>query len=59
MKPLGSDPKLLEQYEVTTQLSVLLHRVEDTQDVQEQVDNVEVEVDRGQDVFLRGELLHQ
>lgn len=38
---------------------VLLHRVEQTQDVQEEVDNVQVEVDGGQDVLLGGELLHQ
>lgn len=39
--------------------SVLLHRVQDTEDVQEEVDNVQVEVDGCQDVLLRGELLHQ
>lgn len=40
-------------------LSVLLHGVEDTQHVEEEVDDVQVEVDGGQDVFLGGELLHQ
>lgn len=38
---------------------MLLHRVQDTEDVQEEVDNVQVEVDGCQDVLLRGELLHQ
>lgn len=38
---------------------MLLHGVEHTQDVQEEVDNVQVEVDGSQDVFLGGELLHQ
>lgn len=32
--------------------SVLLHGVEDAQDVEEEIDNVQVEVDGGQDVFL-------
>lgn len=41
------------------QLSVLLHRVKDTQDVQEEVHDVQVEVDGGQDMLLGGELLHQ
>ncbi len=41
------------------QLSVLLHRVNETQDVQEEVDDVQVEVDGGQNVLLRGELLHE
>lgn len=39
--------------------SVLLHRVEDTENVQEEVDNIQVEVNGGQDVLLRRELLHQ
>lgn len=39
--------------------SVLLHGVQETQDVQEEVDNVQVEVDGGQDVLLGRELLHQ
>lgn len=39
--------------------SVLLHGVEDPQDVQEEVDDVQVEVDGGQDVLLWGQLLHQ
>lgn len=38
---------------------MLLHGVQETQDVQEEVDDVKVEVDGGQDVLLRGELLHQ
>lgn len=41
------------------QHSVLLHRVEDAENVQEEVDNVQVEVNGGQDVLLRRELLHQ
>ena len=49
----------MNQSDTARRLSVLLHRVQDTQDVQEQVDDVQVEVDGGQDVFLRGELLHQ
>lgn len=40
-------------------LSVLLHGVEDTQDVQEQVDNVQVEVDGGQYVLFGRQLAHQ
>lgn len=43
----------------TELLSVLLHGVEQTQDVQEEVDNVQVQVDGGQDVLLGGELLHE
>lgn len=38
---------------------MLLHRVEDAQNVQEEVDDVQVEVNGGQDVLLRRELLHQ
>lgn len=38
--------------------SVLLHRIQDAEDVQEQVDDVQVQVDGGQDVFLWGELVH-
>lgn len=38
---------------------MLLHVVQNTQDMQEEVDNVQVEVDGGQNVLLRGELLHQ
>lgn len=49
----------MKRSEVLLQLSVLLHGVNDTQDVQEEVDDVQVEVDGGQDVFLGGELLHQ
>lgn len=44
---------------VQQQLSVLLHGVQDTQDVQEEIDDVQVEVDGGQDVLLGGELFHQ
>lgn len=39
--------------------SVLLHGVEDAQDVQEEVDDVQVEVDGGQYVLLRWQLAHQ
>uniref|UniRef100_A0A8D3D290 Beta-2-microglobulin n=1 Tax=Scophthalmus maximus TaxID=52904 RepID=A0A8D3D290_SCOMX len=39
--------------------SVLLHGVEDAQDVQKEVDDVQVEVDGGQDVLLWRQLLHQ
>lgn len=38
---------------------MLLHGVQDTQDVQEEIDDVQVEVDGGQDVLLGGELFHQ
>lgn len=40
-------------------LLVLLHGVEDTQDMQEEVDYVQVEVDGGQDVLLGWQLAHQ
>ena len=38
---------------------MFLHGVKETQNVQEKVYNVQVEVDGGQDVFLRGELFHK
>lgn len=40
-------------------LSVFLHGVEDTQDVQEEVDYVQVEVDGSQNVLLGWQLAHQ
>ena len=39
--------------------SVLLHGVQDAQQVDEEVDDVQVQVDGGQDVLLRGQLVHQ
>lgn len=39
--------------------SVLLHGVEDAQDVDEEVDDVQVQVDGGQDVLLGGQPVHQ
>lgn len=41
------DNSRVKQSEVVLQPSVLLHRVKETQDVQEEVDDVQVEVDGG------------
>ena len=39
--------------------SVLFHGVQDAQQVDKEVDDVQVQVDGGQDVLLRGQLVHQ
>ena len=38
---------------------VLFHCIQDAQNLNEEIDNIEVQVDRGQNVFLRRQLMHQ
>lgn len=39
--------------------SVLLHGIQDSQDFHEQVDDVQIQVDGGQDIFFWRKLVHQ
>lgn len=38
---------------------VLFHCIQDAQNLNKEIDNIEVQVDRGQNVFLRRQLMHQ